>query len=88
MSAPFWGETPPATPVSPAEAVDLVRDWFGLDGVARPLGSNQETNLRIDADAAKLPPWPSDRWPPQTLLQFNLHLLDGRDPIRSTKCRD
>lgn len=50
MSAPFWGETPPATPVSPAEAVALARDWFGLDGVARPLGSNQETNLRIDAD--------------------------------------
>ena len=48
MSAPFWGETPPAPPVSPAEAVVLARDCFGVDGVASPLGSNQETNLRID----------------------------------------
>ena len=48
MSAPFWGETPPPTPVSPQEAVALARDCFGLEGAASPLGSNQETNLRID----------------------------------------
>ncbi|HET8960656.1 phosphotransferase, partial [Nocardioides sp.] len=47
MSAPFWGETPPATQVSPDEAVALVRDIFGVDGAAEPLGSNQETNLRV-----------------------------------------
>ncbi|WP_167880605.1 aminotransferase [Nocardioides guangzhouensis] len=47
MSAPFWGETPPATRVSPDEAVALARDVFGVDGVAEPLGSNQETNLRV-----------------------------------------
>jgi 4-aminobutyrate aminotransferase-like enzyme/Ser/Thr protein kinase RdoA (MazF antagonist) len=48
MSAPFWGETPPATPVSPEEAVTLAREVFGVVGTAAPLGSNQETNLRID----------------------------------------
>ena len=48
MSAPFWGETPPATPVSPEEAVAIARDLFGLDAAASPLGSNQETNLRIE----------------------------------------
>ena len=47
VSAPFWGETPPATQVSPDEAVALARDIFGVDGVAEPLGSNQETNLRV-----------------------------------------
>ena len=47
MSAPFWGETPPATPVSPDEAEAIAREVFGVDGTARPLGSNQETNLRI-----------------------------------------
>ena len=29
VSAPFWGETPPATQVSPDEAVALARDIFG-----------------------------------------------------------
>ena len=48
MTEPFWGETPPATPVSPEEAAALARELFGIDGSARPLGSNQETNLRID----------------------------------------
>ena len=47
MSAPFWGETPPATQVSSDEAVALARDIFGVDGAAEPLGSNQETNLRV-----------------------------------------
>ena len=47
MGAKFWGETPPATPVSPDEAEVIAREVFGVDGVARPLGSNQETNLRI-----------------------------------------
>ncbi|GAA3621824.1 aminotransferase [Microlunatus ginsengisoli] len=52
MSAPFWGETPPATPVSEREAEALARDLFGIEGTAKPLGSNQETNLRIrTADA-------------------------------------
>ena len=49
MSAPFWGETPPATPVTPAQAEELARDVFGISGVATPLGSNQETNLRLRA---------------------------------------
>jgi 4-aminobutyrate aminotransferase-like enzyme/Ser/Thr protein kinase RdoA (MazF antagonist) len=48
MGAPFWGETPPATPVSEDEAVALAREVFGVTGAARPLGSNQETNVRID----------------------------------------
>lgn len=47
VSAPFWGETPPATPVTPAEAASLAREVFGISGVATPLGSNQETNLRL-----------------------------------------
>ena len=47
MSAPFWGETPPATRVSRVEAVALAHDVFGVDGAAEPLGSNQETNLRV-----------------------------------------
>ena len=47
MSAPFWGETPPATQVSSDEAVALAHDIFGVDGAAEPLGSNQETNLRV-----------------------------------------
>jgi 4-aminobutyrate aminotransferase-like enzyme/Ser/Thr protein kinase RdoA (MazF antagonist) len=45
----FWGDVPPATPVSPEEAVALARSLFGVEGRARPMGSNQETNLRIDA---------------------------------------
>ena len=51
MSAPFWGETPPATPVSPSAAEAIAREVFGIDGTATPLGSNQETNLRIRAGA-------------------------------------
>jgi 4-aminobutyrate aminotransferase-like enzyme/Ser/Thr protein kinase RdoA (MazF antagonist) len=47
VGAKFWGETPPATPVSPDEARAIAREVFGVDGEARPLGSNQETNLRI-----------------------------------------
>ncbi|HEU4547540.1 MAG TPA: aminotransferase class III-fold pyridoxal phosphate-dependent enzyme, partial [Microlunatus sp.] len=47
MSSPFWGETPPATPVSPPEAEAIAREVFGIEGTATPLGSNQETNLRI-----------------------------------------
>ncbi|MET1060968.1 MAG: phosphotransferase, partial [Nocardioides sp.] len=47
MSAPFWGQTPPATRVTPDEAAALARGVFGVDGVAEPLGSNQETNLRV-----------------------------------------
>jgi Ser/Thr protein kinase RdoA (MazF antagonist) len=47
VSAPFWGETPPATPVPPAHAEQIAREVFGIDGTATPLGSNQETNLRI-----------------------------------------
>src|SRR4051794_15646115 len=47
VSAPFWGETPPATPVPPAHAEQMVREVFGIDGTATPLSSNQETNLRI-----------------------------------------
>ena len=46
VSAPFWGETPPATPVSPSAAEAIAREAFGIDGTATPLGSNQETNLR------------------------------------------
>ena len=49
MSSPFWGETPPATPVPPAEAEAIAREVFGIDGTATPLGSNQETNLRVRA---------------------------------------
>ena len=49
MGAKFWGDTPPATAVSPDEARVIARDVFGIDGVATPLGSNQETNLRIRA---------------------------------------
>ena len=49
MSSPFWGETPPATPVSPAEAEVIAREVFGIEGTATPLGSNQETNLRVHA---------------------------------------
>lgn len=49
VSAPFWGETPPATPVSPSAAEAIAREVFGIDGTATPLGSNQETNLRIRA---------------------------------------
>ncbi|HEU4491793.1 MAG TPA: aminotransferase [Jiangellales bacterium] len=52
MGERFWGDVPPATPVSPEEAVALVRSVFGVEGRARPLGSNQETNLRIDAGDA------------------------------------
>ena len=47
MGAKFLGDTPPATAVSPDEARVIARDVFGIDGVATPLGSNQETNLRI-----------------------------------------
>ena len=50
MAAPFWGETPPATPVSPDEAMAIAREVFGVSGVGHPLGSNQETNLRIRGD--------------------------------------
>ncbi|HEY5788331.1 MAG TPA: aminotransferase [Microlunatus sp.] len=50
MSAPFWGETPPATPVSPDEAELIACEVFGVVGTAKPLGSNQETNLRIRTD--------------------------------------
>ena len=49
MSSPFWGETPPATPVPPAEAEAIAREVFGISGTATPLGSNQETNLRLRA---------------------------------------
>ena len=49
MGAPIWGETPPATPVSEDEAVELAREVFGVKGTASALGSNQETNLRIDS---------------------------------------
>jgi Ser/Thr protein kinase RdoA (MazF antagonist) len=45
----FWGDTPPATPVSPDEAAALASELFGVTGTARPLGSNQETNLLLRA---------------------------------------
>src|SRR6187402_691569 len=47
VSAPFWGETPPATRVTPEEAAVLAHDVFGVHGDSEPLGSNQETNLRL-----------------------------------------
>jgi 4-aminobutyrate aminotransferase-like enzyme/Ser/Thr protein kinase RdoA (MazF antagonist) len=49
VSELFWGEVPPATPVSPEEAVAVAREWFGLEATAIPLGSNQETNVRLEA---------------------------------------
>ncbi|HSK26226.1 MAG TPA: phosphotransferase, partial [Jiangellales bacterium] len=53
MTQRFWGEVPPATSVSTDEAEVLARDVFGIAATARPLGSNQETNLLLrTTDAA------------------------------------
>ena len=49
MTERFWGEIPPATPVSPEQGAALARDLFGITATARPLGSNQETNLLLTA---------------------------------------
>jgi 4-aminobutyrate aminotransferase-like enzyme/Ser/Thr protein kinase RdoA (MazF antagonist) len=45
----FWGEVPPATPVSPGQGEELAREIFGITATARALGSNQETNLLLTA---------------------------------------
>jgi 4-aminobutyrate aminotransferase-like enzyme/Ser/Thr protein kinase RdoA (MazF antagonist) len=45
----FWGEVPPATPVSPEQGAALAREIFDITASARPLGSNQETNLLLTA---------------------------------------
>lgn len=52
-TAPFWGDTPPATPLSPAEAEALAREHFGVTATATPLGSNQETNLLLTAESGE-----------------------------------
>ena len=39
--------------VTAAEALELTRRWFGIDGTATDLGSHQDLNFRIDAPEAR-----------------------------------